>query len=117
MPNGARGSDAREGVPVTSHDAHFNRHYSPAELAGFRDFANVMRDAIGEKGSVVELEPREAARRGCFGTIRSLHRRGRLRIHLDLFDGAAECGHLELLKWLHTTRGGVINREASTWAR
>ena len=24
--------------------------YSPEELAGFRDFAKVMRDAIGEKG-------------------------------------------------------------------
>ncbi len=31
--------------------------YSPEEIASFRDFANVMRDAIGEKGSFNELKP------------------------------------------------------------
>ena len=78
--------------------------YSPAELAGFRDFAKVMRDAIGEKGmkgSVKELTPEEAAERGCLGTLKSLHRRGHVTFDEDLCALAAQGGHLEVLKWLH----------------
>ena len=78
--------------------------YSPSELAGFRDFANVMRDAIGEKGmkgSVKELQPVEAAERGCLGTLKSLHRRGHVTFDEDLCALAAQGGHLEVLKWLH----------------
>ena len=59
-------SDAHE---ATSSSAFVRApSYSPSELAGFRDFANVMRDAIGEKGmkgSVKELKPSDAAARGC----------------------------------------------------
>ena len=74
--------------------------YSPAELAGFRDFALVMRDAIGEKGSFNELQPAEAAARGCLGTLRSLHRRGRVTLDKDLCIAAAAGGQLKVLKWL-----------------
>ena len=48
-----------------------------------------MRDAIGEHGSTTELSPVEAAKRGCLGTLRSLHWRG--------------CGdrrQLQVLQWL-----------------
>ena len=77
--------------------------YSPAELAGFRDFAKVMRDAIGEKGmkgSVKELTPDEAAERGCLGTLKSLHRRGHVTFNEDLCIFAAQGGQFLVLKWL-----------------
>ena len=77
--------------------------YSPAELAGFRDFAKVMRDAIGEKGmkgSVKELQPEEAAERGCLGTLKSLHRRGLVTFNEDLCKAAARGGQILVLKWL-----------------
>ena len=97
--------DARE---ATSNST-FTRapSYSPAELAGFRDFANVMRDAIGEKGmkgSVKERQPAEAARRGCLGTLKSLHRRGRVTFDKWLSLAAASGGQLKVLKWLLENR-------------
>ena len=74
--------------------------YSPTELASFRDFAKVMRDAIGEKGSFNELKPGEAAQRGCLDTLKILHRRGRVAFNVDLCTAAAYGGQLEVLKWL-----------------
>ena len=74
--------------------------YSPEEIASFRDFANVMRDAIGEKGSFNELKPKQAAERGCLGTLKSLHRRGRVTFDKDLCMAAAYGGQLKVLKWL-----------------
>jgi|TARA_B110000977_G_scaffold33909_1_gene45179 hypothetical protein len=72
--------------------------YSPEDLAGFRDFAKVMRDAIGEKGSFNELSPKEAAKRGCLGTLHSLHRRGRVTFDKNLCIAAAGGGQLKVLK-------------------
>ena len=74
--------------------------YSPAELAGFRDFAKVMRDAIGEKGSFNELKPGEAAERGCLGTLKSLHRHGLVTFDKELCEFAAYGGQLKVLQWL-----------------
>ena len=74
--------------------------YSPTELASFRDFAKVMRDAIGEKGSFNELKPGEAAQRGCLDTLKILYRRGRVAFNVDLCTAAAYGGQLEVLKWL-----------------
>ena len=110
-PKPERSSDAsgRDATATDHTDAHatvsssaFARapSYSPAELAGFRDFAKVMRDAIGEKGSFTELKPKEAAERGCFGTLQSLHRRGRVTFHEDLCQHTAYGGQLKVLKWL-----------------
>ncbi len=72
--------------------------YSPEDLAGFRDFGKVMRDAIGEKGSFNELSPKEAAKRGCLGTLHSLHRRGRVTFDKNLCIAAAGGGQLKVLK-------------------
>jgi|TARA_B110000114_G_scaffold74000_1_gene78371 hypothetical protein len=95
-------SDAHE---ATSSSAFVRApSYSPSELAGFRDFANVMRDAIGEKGmkgSVKELQPVEAAERGCLGTLKSLHRRGHVTFNEDLCKVAARGGQFLVLKWMH----------------
>ena len=77
--------------------------YSPEDLAGFRDFANVMRDAIrgkGMKGSVKELKPSEAAARGCLGTLKSLHRRGLVTFNENLCEAAVLGGQIKVLKWL-----------------
>ena len=74
--------------------------YSPEDLAGIRDFANVMRDAIGEKGSFNELQPEEAAVRGCLGTLKNLHRRGHMSFDKHLCEAAAYGGQLKVLKWL-----------------
>ena len=74
--------------------------YSPAELAGFRDFAKVMRDAIGEKGSFNELKPGEAAERGCLGTLKRLHRHGLVTFDKELCEFAAYGGQLKVLQWL-----------------
>ena len=77
--------------------------YSPEDLAGFRDFANVMRDAIGGKGmkgSVKELKPSEAAARGCLGTLKSLHRRGLVTFNENLCEAAVLGGQIKVLKWL-----------------
>jgi len=74
--------------------------YSPADLAGFRDFALVMRDAIGEKGSFTELKPTQAATRGCLGTLKSLHRRGPVKFNEELCMAAAYGGLLKVLQWL-----------------
>ena len=78
----------------------FGTTRSPADLAKFRAFADVMRDAIGEYGRINELSPEEAAERGCLGTLKSLHRRGRMTFDEDLCDAAARGGQLEVLKWL-----------------
>ena len=59
-----------------------------------------MRDAIGEKGSFNELKPKQAAERGCLGTLKSLHRRGRVTFDKDLCMAAAYGGQLKVLKWL-----------------
>jgi cytohesin len=62
-----------------------------------------MRDAIGEKGmkgSVKELTPKQAAMRGCLGTLKSLHRRGRMTFDKDLCIAEAAGGQLTVLKWL-----------------
>ena len=77
--------------------------YSPEDLAGFRDFANVLRDAIGGKGmkgSVKELKPSEAAARGCLGTLKSLHRRGLVTFNENLCEAAVLGGQIKVLKWL-----------------
>ena len=92
-------------APEASSSSAFVRapSYSPEELAGFRDFAKVMRDAIGEKGmkgSVKELTPKQAAMRGCLGTLKSLHRRGRMTFDKDLCIAEAAGGQLTVLKWL-----------------
>ena len=63
--------------------------------AEIRAFADVMRDANGEYGRINELEPEEAAMRGCFGTLRSLHRRRSLIFNVELTGGVVECGHLD----------------------
>ena len=104
----ATATDQPEAREATSNST-FTRapSYSPAELAGFRDFANVMRDAIGEKGmkgSVKERQPAEAARRGCLGTLKSLHRRGRVTFDKWLSLAAASGGQLKVLKWLLENR-------------
>ena len=94
-------ADAHE--PISSSAFGRAPSYSPAELAGFRDFAKVMRDAIGEKGmkgSVKELTPEEAAERGCLGTLKSLHRRGHVTFDEDLCKAAAGGGQFLVLKWL-----------------
>jgi hypothetical protein len=57
-----------------------------------------MRDAIGEKGSFNELSPKEAAKRGCLGTLHSLHRRGRVTFDKNLCIAAAGGGQLKVLK-------------------
>ena len=102
----ARGRDATAtghvDAPVAISNSAFGRapSYSPTELAGFRDFAKVMRDAIGEKGSFNELKPAEAAERGYLGTLQNLHRRGRVTFNIELCKAAAYGGQLEVLKWL-----------------
>ena len=59
-----------------------------------------MRDAIGEEGSFNELQPAEAAKRGCLGTLKSLHRRGYVTFDEALCKFAAMGGQLKVLKWL-----------------
>mmetsp|Transcript_8851 Transcript_8851/g.33097 ORF Transcript_8851/g.33097 Transcript_8851/m.33097 type:complete len:192 (+) Transcript_8851:31-606(+) len=114
-PKPERSSDAsgRDATATDHTDAHatvsssaFARapSYSPAELAGFRDFAKVMRDAIGEKGSFNELKPAEAAERGYLGTLQNLHRRGRVTFDKWLSLAAASGGQLKVLKWLLENR-------------
>ena len=87
-------------APEASSSSAFVRapSYSPEDLAGFRDFAKVKRDAIGEKGSFNELSPKEAAKRGCLGTLHSLHRRGRVTFDKNLCIAAAGGGQLKVLK-------------------
>jgi len=50
------------------------------------------------KGSVKELQPKEAMRRGCLGTLKSLHRRGRVSFDKWLSLAAASGGQLKVLK-------------------
>ena len=52
------------------------------------------------KGSVKELQPEEAAERGCLGTLKSLHRRGLVTFNEDLCKAAARGGQILVLKWL-----------------
>ena len=73
-----------------------------ARAKRFRATADAIRDAIGEGGRVQELPPSEAAERGCLGTLKSLHRRGRLTFGEGLCEAAAKGGQLEVLKWLRT---------------
>ena len=52
------------------------------------------------KGSVKELQPVEAAERGCLGTLKSLHRRGHVTFNEDLCKVAARGGQFLVLKWM-----------------
>ena len=90
-------ADAQEG---TSNIPSYSTTRSPADLARIRAFTDVIRDAIGEYGSITELSPTEAARRGCLGTLKSLHRRGRMMFDKELCKAAARGGQLEVLQWL-----------------
>ena len=105
-------SEAQETLPS------FLTRRSPEEMARFRAFADVIRDAIGEHGSIKkELSPVEAAERGCLGTLKSLHRCGRETFHSDLCKYAAKGGQLEVLKWLREngcTWGGDV-RGGGVW--
>jgi hypothetical protein len=106
----ARGRDATATSHVHAHVAASSSStfvrapsYSPEELAGFRDFAKVMPDAIGEKGmkgSVKELSPGDAVERGCLGTLKNLHRRGHVTFDNELTIAAAFGGQLKVLTWL-----------------
>ena len=60
----------------------------------------ISRDAIGEHGSTTELSPVEAAEHGCLGTLKSLHRRGRVTFRKYLCEHAAAGGQVEVLQWL-----------------
>ena len=122
--SGARGAAANTAANTAAHPSqkhedvtgvpHYTQRRSAAELASFRDFANVMRDAIGEYGRVKEHTPAEAAKLGCLGTLKSLHRRGRVRFDDTLCGFAASAGQLEVLKWLR--ENGCPWGETSSWA-
>ena len=102
---------------ATASSSAFTRapSYSPEERAGFRDFAKVMRDAMGEKGSFDELSPEDAAEHGCLGTLHSLHRPGRVTFNEDLCKAAASGGQCKVLKWLREN-GYPWNADACTSA-
>ena len=76
--------------PITSNE----------ELERFASFTEAIRDALGESGRIKELRPDEAAERGCLSTLRSLHRRGRAELTVNLCTSAAKGGQLEVLEWL-----------------
>ena len=76
--------------PITSNE----------ELERFASFTEAVRDALGESGRIKELRPDEAAERGCLSTLRSLHRRGRAELTVNLCTSAAKGGQLEVLEWL-----------------
>ena len=86
--------DVQEAIPS------FSTTRSPADLARIRAFSDVIRDAIGEYGSINELSPAQAAGRENLGTMKSLHRRGRMPFDKGLCMHAAGGGHLEVLQWL-----------------
>ena len=87
-------SDAKEAIP------YYSTTRSPADLARIRAFADVIRDVIGEHGLITELSPVEAAEHGCLGTLKSLHRRGRVTFRKYLCEHAAAGGQVEVLQWL-----------------
>ena len=104
--------------PITSNE----------ELERFASFTEAIRDALGESGRIKELRPDEAAERGCLSTLRSLHRRGRAELTVNLCTSAAKGGQLEVLEWLRenecpwdedtcwaAAKGGHL--EALQWAR
>ena len=87
-------SDAKEAIP------YYSTTRSPADLARIRAFNDVIRDAIGEHGSITELSPKVAAERGCLGTLKSLHRHGHVTFDEEFCEAAANGEHLKVLKWL-----------------
>jgi hypothetical protein len=104
--------------PITSNE----------DLERFASFTEAIRDALGESGRIKELSPDEAAERGCLSTLRSLHRRGRAKLTVNLCTSAAKGGQLEVLEWLRendcpwdeetcwaAAKGGQL--EALQWAR
>jgi hypothetical protein len=86
MPSNQSATPPRDGTAAehsdaqasTSNDPSFSQRLSREDLIRFRlmtrDFADVIRDAIGEKGSVKELAPEEAAECGCLGTLKNFLR-------------------------------------------
>ena len=95
--------------PITSNE----------ELERFASFTEAVRDALGESGRIKELRPDEAAERGCLSTLRSLHRRGRAELTVNLCTSAAKGGQLEVLEWLRENAGGGGGNhlEVLQWAR
>ena len=108
VANAANTAFAGEAIPgllndiVVTHILGSDVLADPVDLARVRAVSRAMHGAVAATGRTIEqLDPDEAARRGCLSTLMHLHRKGRLSpIEKErLCTTAAKSGNLEILRW------------------